>query len=118
MSPAAHRRRFGVVVTPLIGLAALAYFGYHAVSGDRGLLTWWQLRQDLRDVQAEHESVAARRRVLEHRVALLKRGHLHPDMLDERARLMLNLIEPGEVVVIPPASSQPSPSGESGRGVR
>jgi len=105
LTPAVHRRRLGAIATPLLGLAALAYFGYHAVSGDRGLLTWWQLRQDLGDALAQSDALAAQRQVLEHRVALLKRGHLDPDMLDERARMMLNMIGPNEVVIVPPAQS-------------
>lgn len=102
-SVASHRRRLGAVVTPLFGAAALFYFGYHAFNGDRGLLTWWQLRQDIEAAEAERAAVAAQRRALEQRVALLKSNHLHPDMLDERARVMLNMIAPGEVVILPPA---------------
>jgi cell division protein FtsB len=86
-----------------MGLAVLSYFGYHAIHGERGLMTWWQLRQDIRIAEAERAAVAAQRRALEQRVALLKSNHLHPDMLDERARDMLNLIGPDELVILTPA---------------
>ena len=36
---------------------------------------------------------------LERRVALLRRDNLDPDMLDERARVVLNFAAPGELVI-------------------
>ncbi|MBB4286050.1 FtsB family cell division protein [Roseospira goensis] len=98
----ALRRRFGPVLPPVLGLGALVYFGYHAVNGDRGLLAWWQLRQDIRVATQERAALAEERRLLEHRVRLLRRDQLHPDMLDERARAMLNLVGPDEIVIVPP----------------
>lgn len=96
------RGRLRSILAPALGLATLAYFGFHAVHGERGLLVWWQLRQDLQAAQTEQAALAAERETLEHRVRLLRKDHLHPDMLDERARAMLNLIGPDEVVVVPP----------------
>ncbi|MBB4312168.1 cell division protein FtsB [Roseospira marina] len=52
--------------------------------------------------ESERAAVAAERAILERRVALLKPGHPHPDMLDERAREMLNLIGPDEVLILTP----------------
>jgi len=101
-TPSTLRRRIRPVAVPLLGVAMLSYFGFHAVHGERGLIAWWQLRQDIRIAQAEHEKTAAERQVLERRVRLLRPGHPHPDMLDERARAMLNLIGPDEVLVLTP----------------
>jgi cell division protein FtsB len=86
-----------------MGLAVLSYFGYHAIHGERGLMTWWQLRQDIRIAEAERADIAAERAILERRVTLLRPDRLHPDMLDERARDMLNLIGPDELVILTPA---------------
>ena len=49
--------------------------------------------------------IAARRRTLERRVRLLNPAGLDPDMLDERARLMLNFGLADEIVIFahPPA---------------
>ncbi|MQX35242.1 FtsB family cell division protein [Roseospira navarrensis] len=101
-SSAPQRRRIQSIAVPLLGVAVLSYFGYHAIQGERGLIRWWQLRQDIRVAMDMREDLAAQREVLERRVRLLKPEHLHPDMLDERARVMLNLVGPDEVVILPP----------------
>lgn len=98
---AAPRSRVRSAAVPVLLVATVAYFAYHAANGERGLLAWWQLRQDIRAAEAIHADLTAERQRLEHRAALLYRDRLHPDMLDERARTMLNLIGPDEVLVLP-----------------
>jgi cell division protein FtsB len=46
--------------------------------------------------------VRAERDALDHRVGLLRPEHLDRDMLDERAREMLNLAGPNEIVILRP----------------
>ncbi len=93
------RRRAKIVLTPAIFLSITAYFGWNATQGDRGLVAHAQ-RQDLMR-QVETDAVAARneRDGWETRVAGLRARHLNPDTLDERARAMLNLAEPTDVIV-------------------
>ncbi len=91
------RARF--LAGPLMVAGVLAYFGYHAVQGERGVLTWLQLS---RQIERTHQALAMSRAEesrLERRVALLRRDNLDPDMLDERARAVLNLAAPGELVI-------------------
>jgi len=83
----------------------MAYFSYHAIHGDRGLTAWWALRHGIEEVRTELAMVSAERQRLEHRVRLLRDDHLHPDMLDERARGMLNLIGPDELVILTPQAA-------------
>ncbi|MFA7431189.1 MAG: septum formation initiator family protein [Rhodospirillaceae bacterium] len=92
-------RRARAALGPLLGAAAVAYFGFHVVQGDRGLIAWWHLRQELAQVQVEAQVVAAQRAELEHRVSLLRPESLDPDMLEERARLMVNMGRPNEQIV-------------------
>ena len=51
-------------------------------------------------VEAEHARVSARRQAIEHRVRLLHPMSIDPDMLDERARLMLNYARPDDIVIL------------------
>jgi cell division protein FtsB len=95
-----HRARH--VVGPFLGICAAAYFAYHAIQGDRGLMAWARLSRDVEAGRAEHEDYARRRAVLEHRVKLLHPQSLDPDMLDERARVMLNFGYPNELVIFVP----------------
>ena len=37
------RRQAKQVVVPVLAIAVLAYFAYHAIQGDRGLLAWMSL---------------------------------------------------------------------------
>jgi cell division protein FtsB len=93
------RRRFRHVLGPLIGLSAVAYFAYHTVEGDRGLLAWYRLRAQIDDAELQLAKVATEREDLEQRVRLLRPDHLDPDMLDERARAMANMAHDGDIVI-------------------
>jgi len=108
---AESRRRARSVAPPLLGVAAMVYFAYHAVHGDRGLTTWLSLQHGIEQARAELAEVSEERRYLEHRVSLLRPDHLHPDMLDEQARRMLNLIGRDEVLVLLPDDLAHEPPG-------
>lgn len=85
---------------PLIGLTLACYFAYHLVEGDRGLIAWVRLTQQIRAAKLQQAQVHEERSEAAHRVALLHPEHLDPDLLDEQARAALNLIGPGEVVIL------------------
>ena len=84
---------------PLMVACLLAYFGFHAIQGERGILTWLQLDHQIRRTTQALEISRAEESRLDRRVALLRRDNLDPDMLDERARVVLNLTAPGEIVI-------------------
>ena len=93
------RSRAKYVVGPVIGVCAVVYFAYHVIHGDRGLLALWQLKQKVSNLRAQLTSTEAERDQLERRVKLLNPESLDPDMLNERARLMLNYGEDDEMVI-------------------
>jgi cell division protein FtsB len=94
------RRRARHVVGPLIGIMVASYFGYHAVEGNRGLLAWHRMTAEIAGAEARLDQITKSREALEHRVSLLRPDNLDPDMLEERARAILNLTRPDEVVVL------------------
>jgi cell division protein FtsB len=99
------RRQAGQVVVPVLGIALLAYFAYHAIQGDRGLFAWMALNQQLKQTHALADAVVAQRAELENRVQRLSSASLDPDLLDERVRAMLNYAGQDEVVImLPPAT--------------
>jgi cell division protein FtsB len=100
------RRRGRAIAGPVLGISLVCYFAYHLIVGDRGLLAWMELTQELRDARATLAALDVERATLERRVGLLQPGHLDPDMLDERARATLNLVGPNEVVI--PLTTGPS----------
>jgi len=93
------RKRFRHIMGPLIGLGAVGYFAYHTVEGDRGVLAWLRLQNEIVDAELQLAKITTERQQLEHRVLLLRPDHLDPDMLDERARAMLNMGRPDEVEI-------------------
>lgn len=93
------KRRARKAAGPLAGAAAVAYFAFHVVQGDRGLIAWWHLRQEISKAQSELQVASAERAELEHRVSLLRPESLDPDMLEERSRLMLNVGRPNERII-------------------
>ena len=94
------RRRAKVLVPPVLGLALTGYFAYHLVEGDRGLRAWVQLTQELRVAKENLSAVAADRAALEHRVSHMRADHVDPDLLDAQVRRTLDVVSPGEIVII------------------
>ncbi len=79
----------------------MAYFAYHAVQGDRGLLAWWQLRHQMEAAEVQLSDVQAKKADLEHKIMLLKPESLDLDMLDERTRALFAYARPDELIIIP-----------------
>jgi cell division protein FtsB len=87
------------VLPPALFLSLVGYFLWNASQGDRGWRAYEARMRQFETVQKERDQVDAERRVWERRVAALRSERLDPDMLDERARAMLNLAEPSDIVV-------------------
>ncbi len=94
------RARARHVVGPVLGVCAVGYFGFHVVHGERGLIAWWDLKQRVTVAKAAYAASRTEREKLEHRVRLLHPGSLDPDMLEERARLILNYGHADDIVVL------------------
>lgn len=88
------------MVAPTIFLTLVAYFGWQATQGDRGLQAYALRQAQLKTVQADLKRVETERDTMERRVAGLRTQRLDPDTLDERARAMLNLADPNDLVVM------------------
>ncbi len=94
------RARAQYVAGPVLGMFVLAYFGYHVMHGDRGLNAWWQLSERIGTAHVVLADIQIKRRVLENRVRLLHPESLDPDMLEERARVMLNYGHTDDIVAV------------------
>jgi cell division protein FtsB len=93
------RKRARQITLPVLGACVAGYFVYHGVQGDRGIIAWLVLNQQIRDAHAAQDELAAERAALERRVMLLRPDSLDPDLLEERARVMLNLAHVDELVI-------------------
>jgi cell division protein FtsB len=83
-------------------LAALfiGYFGINAYTGNHGIVAKQNLDQRIADLMRELDATRAERERWEHRVALLKADRIDPDMLDERARQLLDFADPRDVTAL------------------
>ena len=90
-------------VRPYVPIAVLAclifYFGFQALTGDRGLLAWENRNAVLAAKTAELKRLRAERADLEGRARLLRDGTLSRDLLEERARSLLGLSDPRDYVI-------------------
>jgi cell division protein FtsB len=85
---------------PIAVLAALIfYFGFQALTGDRGLLARANRDETLAARTAELKKLQAERADLEVRARLLRDGSLSRDLLEERARSLLGLSDPRDYVI-------------------
>ena len=91
------------ILPMVLAASVIGYFGYHALHGERGFLAWRELRRDLVVVQRVEAKLAAERTQLDRRTALLRTDNLDPDLLEERARLLLGYGYSGDLVVLRPA---------------
>jgi cell division protein FtsB len=93
------KRRVKAAIAPSVFLALVAYFGWNAMQGDRGLKAYAARAQDLVVAQSQLAQAQAEQAAWERRVAALRTNRLDVDALDERARAVLNLADPNDIVV-------------------
>jgi cell division protein FtsB len=95
----AIKRKIRASVAPVVFLAVTSYFCWNATQGALGLKAYALRQQDLLRAQAGLARAQADEAAWAHRVAALQTARIDADALDERARAILNLSEPNEIVV-------------------
>lgn len=83
-----------------VAAALIGYFWFHAFSGQRGLHAKHEIDQQLGELTAELGRLKVEKGAWERKVALLRSHGIDPDMLDERARALLNVAHPNDVVLM------------------
>src|SRR6267142_170657 len=93
--------RAGLIALVLYSFAAavIGYFGLNAYSGNRGLRAQQELDEQIAQLNDELAGLRAERATWERRVLLLRPGSIDPDMLDERARTLLNYADPRDLTL-------------------
>lgn len=78
----------------------IGYFGVNAYTGARGLRANQDLAQQMSTLNAELAALKLERQRWEHRVSLLRSDAIDPDLLDERARTILDYVDPHDLVLL------------------
>jgi cell division protein FtsB len=111
------RKRLRSILTAL-GLYVMAalligYFGVNAYNGNRGLRAKQDIDQQLAALTAELSSLQIERDAWDRSIKLLKAPAIDRDMLDERARELLDYAAPDELILringSPPPAYTPRP---------
>lgn len=89
----------GRLVVPTIAVAFFLYFGFHAVHGTYGLNSKMYLEHRAMELRADLTELVRERKALEKRVLLMDGKTLDRDMLDERARELLGVARPDEIII-------------------
>lgn len=76
-----------------------AYLGYGAINGRFGIESQKQMTLDI--VALESQSYALQKQItaLQHRISLFAPDRLDPDIVSERARELLSMAAPGDIIV-------------------
>src|SRR5436190_22029995 len=90
------------ILAPVIFATVFGYFGYHLVNGDRGLRAMPHLQREVLVAEQNLAEAEATRKIWERRVAALRNQSLDPDMLEERARVLLNFARKDDIVIFMP----------------
>jgi cell division protein FtsB len=97
------RRRFRTVINALalytIAALLIGYFGINAYTGNHGLRAKQDLDQQITQLSNELAALRAERVNWERRVSLLQPESIDADMLDERARALLDYVDPREITL-------------------
>jgi cell division protein FtsB len=92
------RRKLRALAAPSVFLLLVAYFLWNATQGQHGLRAYAESQRALLAAQAGQARAEAELATWERRVNGL-RTRIDGDALDERARAMLNLSDPRDVIV-------------------
>lgn len=97
------RRRVRTILNTIalytIAVLLIGYFGINAYTGDHGLRAKQDLDAQITQLTDELAALRAERANWERRVALLQSQSIDADMLDERARALLNYTDPRELML-------------------
>lgn len=94
-------------------IAFQVYLGYSALRGQYGIDSQHEMQEQIEELNARSASLQAEIDTYRHRVDLFDARQLDPDMLTERARALLAMVQPEDLVVmVDPATGLP-PSGSA-----
>ena len=102
------RKRLRSILTALglylCAMLFVGYFGVNAYTGNRGLKAKQDLDIQIAELSGELAGLRQSRAYWERRLTLLRPASLDPDMLDERARVLLGYVHPHDVVMPVPGN--------------
>jgi cell division protein FtsB len=84
----------------LVLIGVLAYFVFFTINGDRGILKYFYLQKEIASAKKIAVEYEQQKLSLEEKVKHLSNSSLDLDLLEERARIVLNLAADDEFVLL------------------
>jgi cell division protein FtsB len=81
-------------------VAFQGYLGYNVVSGQFGIESQKQLQTEIEELKAKSAVLQAEIDSVRHRAALFTPQRLDPDIVSERARALLSMSQPDDLLVM------------------
>lgn len=87
------------ILAPFFVTIMFFYFVYHIFQGDRGVRAWVKLNKELKQNEIILEGLEAEKIIIEKQVYLMRPDSLDVDILEEKAKQVLNFAKPNEVLI-------------------
>ncbi|MFD1796394.1 septum formation initiator family protein [Paracoccus aurantiacus] len=94
-----QRLSLSAIIIVLLAVLASLYFAFAAVQGPSGLMRRIQLQAETENLRGERDELQAEVDRMKNLTRRLSDDYLDIDLLDERAREVLGLIRPDEVII-------------------
>jgi cell division protein FtsB len=83
-----------------IAAVLIGYFWVNAYTGNLGLRARQEIDARIAQLTHDRDDIRSQREQWQHRVDLLKSDRIDPDLLDERARELLDYADPRDVIML------------------
>lgn len=84
----------------MLGVLLCVYFLYHSFHGQRSYPNLVAVNESIVSLKSELSVVKDEREALERQVVMMRPGSVNPDLLEERARLVLGYKTPDELIIL------------------
>lgn len=92
--------RIRKIITILLFVILISYFSYNILSGDRGILSLFQLTEKHKILKDEVKILEEEKRILQSKVNRMKPESLDLDLLEEQARKNLGYAQKNETIYV------------------
>ena len=88
-------------ISPVVWLLLLilAYFIFHFINGSRGLISYFEIQDELEQKREQLATLKRDAGALENRVRLMRDGQVDPDMLEEQAKILIKMYAKDEYLL-------------------
>lgn len=89
-------------------VAVQAYLGYSVVSGQFGIESQKRMQVEIGELTARSAALQVEIDAMRHRVSLFTPQRLDPDIVSERARALLSMSQPDDIIImVDPRTGKP-----------